>query len=194
MTTDAHPKPLGLNRRTVNVRTLMLGAALIGLVLIVYLAANALFGGDGSKKGELKGSSKDSYALSYPSSWRPLSGKELDRVPGSPLAVVRRKDGKGFVFLRKEGRSPKNLTAFSGDLTKALDKRVPDFQKRSAKTVKINGQNAFFYSYIRKAKGTVHTVVLVPNGKQSYVLNTVSRGGSEDVARQVARIILSFKT
>jgi hypothetical protein len=40
----------------------------------------------------------------------------------------------------------------------------------------------------------VHTVVLVPNGKQSYVLNTVSRGGSEDVARQVARIILSFKT
>ena len=39
----------------------------------------------------------------------------------------------------------------------------------------------------------MHTVVLVPNGKQSYVLNTVSSGGSEQVARQIARIILSFK-
>jgi hypothetical protein len=173
-------------------RTLLALGVLAALAVLVF-AAVQLFGGDDSEKGKLHGTSKDSYTLSYPSSWRPLSSKELDKLPGSPLAVVRRKDGKGFVFLRKEGRSPKNLTAFSGDLTKALDKRVPDFQKRSTKIVKLNGQNAFFYSYIRKTKGTVHTVVLVPNGKQSYVLNTVSRGGSEDVARQVARIILSFK-
>jgi hypothetical protein len=193
MTTDAHPKPLGMSRRTVRVRTLVLAAAVVALALVLYLAVNALFGGDDSKTGELKGSSGDNYTLSYPNSWRPLSRKELGRLPGNPLAVVRRKDGKGFVVLRKEGRSPKNLTAFSGDLTKALDKRVPDFQKRSSKIIKIGAGKAFFYSYIRKAKGTVHTVVVVPDGKQSYVLNTVSRGGSENVARQVARILLSFK-
>jgi len=174
-------------------RTLLVGAAVVLLVLAVYLAANALFGGDDSNKGELKGSSENNFTLSYPSAWRPLSSKELAKLPGHPLAVVRRKDGKGFVVLRKEGRAPKNLTSFSGDLTKALDKRIPDFQKRSSKTIKIGAGNAFFYSYIRKSKGTVHTVVLVPNGKQSYVLNTVSSGGSEAVARQIARIILSFK-
>lgn len=174
-------------------RTLLVGAAVALLVLAVYLAANALFGGDDSNKGELKGSSENNFTLSYPTAWRPLSSKELAKLPGHPLAVVRRKDGKGFVVLRKEGRAPKNLSSFSGDLTKALDKRIPDFQKRSSKTIKLSGGNAFFYSYIRKSKGTVHTVVLVPNGKQSYVLNTVSSGGSEAVARQIARIILSFK-
>jgi hypothetical protein len=166
--------------------------AVLALALVVF-AFVQLLGGDDSRSGELKGSSKDSYTLSYPSSWLPLSSKAVDKLPGNPLAVIRRKDGKGFVFLRKAGRSPKNLTAFSGDLTVALDKRVPDFQKRSSKIVKIGDRNAFFYSYIRKTKGTVHTVVLVPSGKKSYVLNTVSRGGSEDVARQIARIILSFK-
>jgi hypothetical protein len=192
MTTDAHPKPLSMPRRTLGVRKLLVAAAVVLLALVVFLAAKALFGDD-SKKGELQGGSKDGFTLSYPSSWRPLSSKELAKLPGNPVAVVRRKDGKGFVVLRKEGRAPKNLSAFSGDLTKALDKRVPDFQKRSSKIIKIGAGKAFFYSYIRKAKGTVHTVVLVPNGKTSYVLNTVSRGGSEDVARQVARIILSFK-
>ena len=59
--------------------------------------------------------------------------------------------------------------------------------------IEIGAGKAFFFSYIRKTKGTVHTVVVVPDGKRSYVLNTVSRGGAENVARQVARIILSFK-
>ena len=107
----------------------------------------------------------------------PLSSEELDKLPGSPLAVVRRKDGKGFVVLRQRGARPKSFNAFSGDLSKALDKRVPDFQKRSSKVIEISAGKAFFFSYIRKTKGTVHTVVVVPDGKRSYVLNTVSRGG-----------------
>ena len=101
--------------------------------------------------------------------------KELDKLPGSPLAVVRRKDGKGLVVLRREGRAPKSFSAFSADLTKALDKRIPDFQKRSSKMIEISAGKAFFFSYIRKTKGTVHTVVVVPDGRRSYVLNTVSQ-------------------
>jgi hypothetical protein len=158
------------------------------------VVAIAALGGDDNKSGKLTGNSKDSYTLSYPASWRPLSGAELDKLPGHPLAVLRRKDGKGFVVLRKEGRAPKSFGAFSGDLSRALDKRVPDFKKGSSKVITVNGDKAFFLSYIRQTKGTVHTVVVVPAGKRSYVLNTVSRGGARDVARQVARIILSFKT
>jgi hypothetical protein len=172
-------------------RVLMAIVALIAAVGIFFVVKD--LGDDGGEKGKLKGSSNDAFTLSYPPSWRPLSREELDKLPGNPLAVVRRKDGKGFVVLRREGRAPKSFGAFSGDLSKALDKRVPDFQKRSSKVIEISAGKAFFFSYIRKTKGTVHSVVVVPSGKRSYVLNTVSRGGSEAVARQVARIILSFK-
>jgi hypothetical protein len=192
MAIEADAGRLRHTREVAGKRPFVVLGVLIALAVAVF-AATQLLGDDDGKTGELHGSSKDSYTLSYPSSWRPLSGKDLDKLPGSPLAVVRRKDGKGFVVLRREGRSPKSFNAFSGDLSKALDKRIPDFQKRSAKVIDIGAGKAFFFSYIRKTKGTVHTVVVVPDGKRSYVLNTVSRGGSEDVARQVARIILSFK-
>jgi hypothetical protein len=169
--------------------------ALAGLLLVVaiFIGVKVLGGDEDKKSGEITGSGGDSFTLSYPKSWLALSGKQLSKLPGPPLAVVRRKDGKGFVILRKEKRAPKNFNAFSADLTKALDKRVPDFEKRSSKLVQIAAGKAFFFSYIRKTTGTVHTIVLVPAGKRSYVLNTVSSGKSNRVAREVARIILSFK-
>ena len=179
--------------KAIRLRTLAVAGGLALLALGVFLAVNALFGDDDKAKNQVTGSSKDSYTLSYPGSWLPLSGDQLRKQPGNPLAVVRRKDGKGFVVLRREGRAPKNFNAFSADLSGALDKRIPDFQKRSSKVIEIGAGKAFFFSYIRRTKGTVHSVVVVPDGKRSYVLNTVSSGGSENVARQVARIILSFK-
>jgi hypothetical protein len=94
--------------------------------------------------------------------------------------------------LRREGRAPKSFNAFSTDLSRALGKRIPDFQILSSRIVTLPAGKAFFYSFIRQRKGTVHTVVLVPAGNHSYALDTVSRGGSEDVAREVARIMLSF--
>jgi hypothetical protein len=179
--------------RVVRLRTLVLAAGVVSIALVACLLIN---GGDnkGSSDGhQLNGNGKNDYTLSYPDSWRPLSSTELARQPGQPLAVIRRKDGKGFVVLRREGRAPRNFTGFSSDLSRALSKRVPDYQKRSSKVIKIAAGQAFFFSYIRKTKGTVHTIVLVPAGKRSYVLNTVSSGASQSVARQIARIILSFK-
>jgi hypothetical protein len=182
----SHSHKIGGRRALWAFAAVLLAAA--GIFLLIKL-----IGGNDHKSGKLSSSSTDGYSLTYPNSWRPLSSQELAKLPGQPLAVVRRKDGKGFVVLRKEGRSPKNFTTFSAQLSKALDKQVPDFQMRSSKVIDISAGKAFFFSYIRKSKGTVHTVVLVPAGKHSYVLNTVSQGGAQDVARQVARIILSFK-
>jgi hypothetical protein len=164
--------------------------AVVVVALAGGVAVKALTGSD--HKNEVKGSSKDSFKLSYPNGWRALSKKELRTAAGHPLAVLRRNDGKAFVILRKEKRAPKNFQSFSTDLTKALDKRVPDFQKQSSRIVKLRAGKAFFYTYIRKTKGTVHSIVVVPAGNQSYALNTVSRGGSTSVARQVAQILLSF--
>jgi len=192
MALDAHTDQLRVPARVVRLRTLFVVAALALLALAAFVVVNSIDGDGKGSQGQLKGGSKDAFTLTYPASWRPLSQEEIDRLPSSPLAVVRRKDGKGLVVLRREKRAPRNFSAFSADLTRALDRRVSDFQKRSSRTIKVRAGSAFFYSYIRKTKGTVHTVALVPAGARSYVLNTVSPGGAEDVARQIARIILSF--
>ena len=168
-------------------------AVIAAAVVIGAVAAAVLVATGDDEKGKLTGSGGNNFSLSYPDGWKELSAKELGDSPGSPIAGVRSGDGSGFVFVRREGRAPKNFDAFSTQFTRELDARLPDFQKRSARIVKTAGGNAFFYSYIRKKKGTVHTVVVVPDGNRSYALNTVSKGGEEKTAREVANIILSFK-
>jgi len=174
------------------VRLILAAIGVAALLMAGILAVNALTGGDRHEASKVTGSSADSFSLSYPDGWQPLPKKKLDGLPGKPLAVVRRKDGRGFVVLRKEKRAPHNFTQFSGQLTRALSARIPDFQKQSSRVVKLRAGKAFFYSYIRRRAGTVHSVLVVPAGERSYALNTVSRGGSEQVARETARIILSF--
>lgn len=173
-------------------RVLSAVAAVALAVLAVVLGVKAFTDDGGGKSGQLEVSGSDSFKLNYPSRWQPLSGEELEALPGRPLAVLRRKDGEGFVVVRRQKRAPRDFRSFSTDLTRALDKRVPDFQRQSSRTIRVRAGSAFFFSYIRKRKGTVHTVVLVPAGERSYALNTISPGGAEDVAREVARIILSF--
>jgi hypothetical protein len=168
-------------------------AAIAAVVVAGAIVAAVLIVSGNDDKGKLTGSGGNDFSLSYPSGWQELSAKELGTAPGSPIAGVRRDDSTGFVFVRREGRAPKNFGAFSSQFTRELDQRLPDFQKRSARIVKTAGGNAFFYSYIRKQKGTVHTVVVVPDGDRSYALNTVSQGGQEKTAREIAQIILSFK-
>ncbi|MEA2394128.1 MAG: hypothetical protein QOJ82_2019 [Solirubrobacteraceae bacterium] len=47
-------------------------------------------------------------------------------------------------------------------------------------------------SYIRERRGSVHSVVVVPAGRRSYVLTTVSQAGRKDVAREIGGIVTSF--
>jgi hypothetical protein len=187
-TTAYRAEPVSHQRRP---RLLLIGAVVVALLAAAF-GVQALTGDEG-KKGELKGSAgNETFKLSYPEGWGPVARDKLSSLPGKPLAVVRRGDGKGYVVLRREGRAPTNFNAFSADLNRELKKRVPDYQRQSSRIVQLRAGKAFFFSYIRKRAGTVHTVVVVPAGDRSYALNTVSQGGSEKVARETARIILSF--
>ena len=180
----APPEP----RRPWRKRLLIAGAALAVAIAAVVLALALTGGGD----GRLKGSSDDTFNLSVPEGWRALSQEELATLPGKPAAVVRREDGKGFLVIRREGKPPASIEQFSKQLDGEFQKRVPDFQKRTTRTLKIRAGRAFFYSYIRRKKGTVHGVVLAPAPKGSYVLNTVARGGEDEVARDLGKMIVSF--
>ena len=180
---------LRLSRRPLVV---LLVAAMIALLLAGAMALNARTGDEQNSGGKLAGASGNAFTLTYPEGWRPLTKARLDALPGKPLAVLRREGGAGYIVLRQEKRAPRSFAQFSSNLTRELDKRVPDFRKQSARNVRIRAGEAFFYSYIRAQRGTVHSVLVVPAGDRSYVFNTVSRGGAEKVARETARIILSF--
>jgi hypothetical protein len=170
---------------------------LVGAVVLAGAAAAAILiflGGSNDKGGTVKGPNKaNAFTISYPDAWRPLSASKVAGLPGHPLAVLRRSDGKGYVVVRRErGTPPANLTKLGASLGAQLKKRVPDLQLRSTKTVKIRAGNALFTSYIRKKTGTVQSVVVVPAGNRTFTLNTVSRGGANNVAREIGRMILSF--
>ena len=176
-------------------------ALILGIVLAVgaAVAAVLIFTGGGSEKsgGTVSSSSSskaDAFKISYPDSWTPLGKDKLKSLPGHPLAVIKRKDGKGLVVVRREqGAPPRDLMSLGTTLGKQLKKRIPDLKLRSQKVVKLRSGPALFTSYIRKKTGTVQSVVVVPaSGKRVFTLNTVSRGGANNVARETGRMILSF--
>jgi hypothetical protein len=171
----------------------------IALAVVAAVAAVLIFSGGGSDKsgGTASSSSSskaDAFKINYPDSWTPLPKDKLKALPGQPLSVIKRKDGKGLVVVRREqGAPPGNLKSLGASLGTQLKKRIPDLKLRSQKVVKLKTGPALFTSYIRKKTGTVQSVIVVPApGKRVFTLNTVSRGGANDVARETGRMILSF--
>jgi hypothetical protein len=173
-------------------RSLALVAAGVGLAL----GGSFLIGGDEQRGDGLRvyeGPSGSPYSVRYPASWQPLSKDELGLLAGSPAGALRRKDRSGFVVIRQEkGRAGGDLNEFADKLVSHLKKQVPDFKGKSAKLIKTRAGKAFYVSYIRKRKGTLHSLVVVPAGSKTYTLNTVSSGRAPEAARETGRIIVSF--
>jgi hypothetical protein len=167
----------------------ILVVAAIAAVLVAVLTD--VFGGGGGK-GTLTRPGGEPITLEYPSDWQPLNQDQLSAFGTAPLAALRQKDGKGTVVVRRDKPFSGNLKKFATDLRTALDKQLPDFKEVSARIVNVASGNAFYYSYVRTSRGTVHTIVIVPAGTRSYVLDTVTTGGADDVARELASIITSF--
>lgn len=180
----------GLLRRTP--RRVAIGAA-VG-VLVAGVAASILFrGGADHGARTLNGPTGDAFSVRYPSTWKPLSKHSLRTAPGHPLAALERKDRKGLVVIRREqGRAGGDLNRFAAQLRRVLERRFSDFQGRHAKLIKVRAGKAFFVSYIRKRAGTIQSLVIVPVGRKTYTLNTISSGTAKSVAREVGRIIVSF--
>ncbi len=166
--------------------------------MVAALGSFLLTRGDAREEGKagtantLSGPAGARYTMSQDPNWQRLTGGALEGQPGRPLWVLRRKDGKGLIAVRREGRAPRSFRTFTKQLDSEFERRIPDFRKRSSRTLRIKAGDAFFYSYIRERRGTVHSVVLVPAGTGSYVLNSLVQGGEPDAARELGRMILSF--
>ncbi len=137
---------------------------------------------------------RDGFSLTVPGGWRTLPEEQVARLRGRPLAALRRQEGKGLVMLRRGGRLPVDLTAFSGQLDGELGKRVPGFRRLGASKVTTGSGRALFYSYTSRGSDAVHAVVLFPDGGRSYVMNATWSAGARESARELDSMVASFSS
>lgn len=191
----AEPAPVSKRKRPRARTLILLGVALVALVAAA--AAYFVLGGDdkpatGDRAAVAESDPANAFKVVLPEGWRSATKEELAEAPGTPLAVLRRDDGRGFVVIRRSGRIPKDLPTFTRDLDKQLEKRFDDFARQSAKVIKVRAGSAYNYLYIREEEGTVQTITIVPADRGSFTLNGIAEGGDAKVAREVARVIASF--
>jgi len=133
------------------------------------------------------------FAIAYPAGWAPVKADALARMPGHPVAVIRRRDGKGTVVVRRKG-APKDqsLKALTRDLNKGLAKRFPDFRFVSARVARTRAGNTFLYTFLRTEQKTAQSIALVRVGQANFTLDAVATSGDVRGAREVAAIVRSF--
>lgn len=164
-----------------------------GLVVLALVgAAIWFFAIRDSGDNTVHGPAGADFSLTEPSGWDALPPDQLNSLPGSPLAVIRQKQGGGVVIVNTQPPSAASLTKLSKQLQAKLKKTIPDFKLVSARTISIPAGQALEISYARTSKGTANTLVVVPAGGRIYTLNAVVPGGQKTAAQQVADIINSF--
>lgn len=166
---------------------LAIGGAAVAVGLILFTDVLPAQGG-----GTLTGSASDPVRIEYPEGWRPLTAEQLIAFDNAPVAVLQHEDGKGIIVVQRQKPFAGNLQRFARDLREELDRRIADFRESSVRVIRTQAGNAFYYSYVRTRRGTVHIIIVVPAGDRSYVMNAVVSGGTDDAARDTGRIISSF--
>lgn len=191
MTSQALPSPLRVTTRR---RTVLI--ALVAALVGAAATAAVLLGvgsGDTPSAAKAKQLRGPGFALAYPAGWTPLSADELARAKGSQAAVLRKGDGTGTVVVRrKPAPRDQSLRALTGDLTKGLERRFPDFRFISARVVPIRGGKAFLYTFTRTDAKIAQSIALIRVGKANFTIDAVARSGQTRTAREVAAIVRSF--
>ena len=168
--------------------------ALLAALAGAALAAGLLSAGGGEsapqRAKELRG---PGFAVGYPAGWAPVSADELAHMPGRPVAVVRRADGKGVVIIRRKGApEDQSLKALTRDLNAGMAKRFPDFRFVSSRVTRVRGGNAFLYTFLRTKQKTAQSIALVRVGQSNFTLDAVAAADDVRAAREVAAIVRSF--
>jgi hypothetical protein len=166
---------------------LALGALAVGLV--AFFGARTIGGDDGG--GAVK-TTEEGFTLEYPETWTPISKQELSLFPGSPLLVLEREGNSGLFVVRREDKAAPTKQNFGDELDREISDRVPDYEPGTVTTVRTSAGPAFYFSYARTQAGTANSIVVVPDGSGSFVLESASAADDRDAARDVAEMISSF--
>jgi hypothetical protein len=130
------------------------------------------------------------FTLSYPDSWSEVSRKEVGSAAGDTLAILRR-EGRSGVLVVAQRQTPSNLDLeqLGEKLGKQIKQGIPDAREVAARPTHLPAGDAFVYSFVRERAGTVHSVVVVPSGGVTYVLNSVIPSGNNEAAQEVGEIV-----
>jgi hypothetical protein len=130
------------------------------------------------------------FTLSYPDSWTEVSKEEVGSAAGDTVAILRR-EGRSGVLVVAQRETPDNLDLeqLGNQLGKQIKKGIPDAKEVAARPTHLPAGDAFVYSFVRERAGTVHSVVVVPSGGVTYVLNSVIPSGNNEAAQEVGEIV-----
>ena len=166
---------------------LALGALAVGLV--AFFGARTIVDDDG---GATVKASEKGFTLEYPETWTPISKDELALFPGSPQLVLEREGNSGLFVVRRESKAAPTKKSFGDELDKEIGDRVPDYEPGTVRTVNTAAGPAFYFSYARTQAGTANSIVVVPDGNSSFVLESASAAKDRDAAKDIAAMIGSF--
>jgi len=184
-------------------RTGINGISLTGLVLLAAAVALVLLlGGDDDESGSdtLNTITVDEPApgapaatpltLSYPASWSEVSKEEIGSAAGDTVAILRR-EGRSGVLVVAQRQTPDNLDLeqLGEKLGEQIKQGIPDAREVAARPTHLPAGDAFVYSFVRERAGTVHSVVVVPSGGVTYVLNSVIPAGDNEAAQEAGEIV-----
>jgi hypothetical protein len=170
-------------------RVFVLALAALAIGLVAYFGARTIGGDDGG--GAVK-TAERGFTLEYPDTWTPISKDQLSLFPGSPLLVLEREGSSGLFVVRREDKAAPTKKSFGDELDKEISDRVPDYEPGSVSTVQTAAGPAFYFSYARTQAGTANSIVVVPDGSASFVLESASAADDRDAAKDVAEMISSF--
>ena len=172
-------------------RVLALALGVLAVGVAAYFGAKAIFDDDGGGTVEAAGKG---FAVEYPETWTPVSEEKLAQYPGSPLLALEREGNSGLFVVRRESKAAPTKKSFGDELDKEISDRVPDYKPGTVQTVKTAAGPAFYFSYARTDAGTANSIVVVPDGSASFVLESASAANDRDAAKDVAAMISSFGT
>jgi hypothetical protein len=188
----APPSGQGLARPRRNAR--LSGSLALAALIAIAVGLAAVLTSGSSGTGTLSGPAGNAFALTYPSSWQPLTSVALAKYPAQTLAGLVRKDGKGVVTIRRD-RSADGVDGkrLAQQLNAGLKRRLHDYKLVAAQIMQTQAGRVLFYTYLRTKKGTLNTIAIIPAGDHSYVMDTVSNPGAADVAVEIVAMIRSFQ-
>jgi hypothetical protein len=202
------PHKLGRSVPRLSKRTGIDGLSLTGLILLAAAVALVLLlrgdDDDGSSTETLNTLTVDEpasgapaatpFTLSYPENWSEVSNEELGSAASDTLATLRR-DGRSGVLVVAQQQTPKNLDLeqLGEKLGKEIKRGISDAREVSARPTHLPAGDAFVYSFVRERAGTVHTVVVVPSGGVTYILNSVIPSGDNAAAQEAGEIIRTLE-
>jgi hypothetical protein len=169
-------------------RLLPFGGAALAVLVLVTLAAVLSGGGEPrAAAATATVTARDgAFSIAAPEHWKRVA-------EGSAATVLRRDDNRGVVVIRRRPAVAGSLEKVAGELERSLRRRLPDFRPAGARIATVRGADRLVYTFVRPRANQVQSIVVAPAGDRAYTLDLVADGDAPEVARELGRMVTSFR-